>query len=167
MTKIINLGNQHFNYKGSEKIANYSFIKSKNLFVLEQVDSINGEIQLESMFQIQLDVNKFIQSVLTKNNAKQVTSEDLNLESHYSYLYGEQIYETETHKSTWSKEEYETLSVFIYDLVPMVRILKTKEVFYSSKPCRLTITNEFQNFDDLNLDFYLENIIRDEISKRK
>ena len=156
MSNIINLGSQKSTYNWSDRVSSYSYVEDKQQFILEQFDAIEGLKVEDSVFQIQLDLNRFIQNVLTRTVGKQVTSQDINLEDHYQYLYGKNIYETEVHNSTYGKEHYETLQVFAYELTPVIRILKVKEIFYNFKPRKLIVSNEFQSLDDLNLDFELE-----------
>ena len=156
MSNIINLGSQKSTYNGVDRVSSYSYVEDKQQFVLEQFDAIEGLKVEDSVFQIQLDLNRFIQNVLTTTVGKQVTSQDINLEDHYQYLYGKNIYETEDHNSTYGKEHYETLQVFAYELTPIIRIFKVKEIFYNFKPRKLIVSNEFQSLDDLNLDFELE-----------
>lgn len=159
MSNIINLGSQKSTYKGVDRVSNYFYSQDKNQFILEQYDTNLGLKLEDSVFQIQLDLNRFIQNVLTREIGRQVTSQDISLEDHFRYLYGKKIYESEDHKSTFGKEEYETTEVFAYELIPMIRILKIQEVFYNVKPRKIVVSQEFQTLDDLNLDFELEKTV--------
>lgn len=159
MSNIINLGSQKSTYNGVDRVSSYSYFEDKQRFILEQFDAIDGLKVEDSVFQIQLDLNRFIQNVLTRKVGRQVTSQDITLEDHFKHLYGRKIYENEVHKSTYGKEDYETIRVFSYELSPVIRIFKTKEIFYNFKPRKFIISNEFQSLDDLNLDFELEKLI--------
>ena len=156
MSNIINLGSQKSNYNGVDSVSSYSYVEHKNQFILEQYQTVQGLKVEDSVFQIQLDLNRFIQNVLTRKIGRQITSQDITLEDHFKHLYGRKIYENEVHKSTYGKEDYETLQVFAYELSPVIRILKTKEIFYNFRPRKLIVSNEFQGLDELNLDFELE-----------